>query len=212
VGDGAAGGRGGAGSDRVKRRPPSAAEQRRAVWALAVAVAVLLFVLPVTLLVRASLSNPLADQLDELALPAAVDLHHSDAGGQSRYCVDDCAWLKRTYQSGQPVQQTDAAFRAALTEQGWRLAGGTCPKPTTGSYSCWSRDQYALDLYVRPGSCAGSGYQPLPQPSESRPPAQDDIPPSAEPTPSGPVTAQCPASVASAQVNNVADPQWRSVH
>ncbi len=124
-------------------------QQRRATRIVIGAVLALLLVLPMALLIRARLGNPLSDQLDGLSLPAAVDLHHVDTGGQSVYCVHQCAWLKRTYQSGQPVEQTDAVFRAALTAHGWQAAEGTCPKQSAGSYSCWQRDQYVLDLWVR---------------------------------------------------------------
>jgi hypothetical protein len=145
-------------------------------------------------------------------VPAAVDLHHADEGAASSYCVHQCAWLKRTYQSGQPVEQTVTAFRTALTAHGWHPAGGSCPKPADGSYSCWQRDQYVLDLWVRPGTCENSGYQPMPVPSESKPPVEDDIVPSAAPAPSQPVSTQCPAAVASVQLTNSADPDWRARH
>ncbi len=177
-----------------------------------VAVLALLLVLPVALLVRQRLADPLAGQLDALGVPAAVDLHHADDHGQSPYCVDTCAWLKRIYQSGQPAQQTDTVFRSALTAHGWRTAKGTCPKPADGSYSCWQRDQYVLDLWVRPANCDSSAYHPLPVPSESVPPAEGDVEPSAEPSPTGPASAQCPTAQASVQLANAADPVWRSQH
>jgi hypothetical protein len=192
--------------------PASEQERQRARLAVVAAVVVLLLVLPLTLLLWQNAGNPLGGQLDELSVPKTVDLHHSDASGNSRYCVHSCAWLKRIYQSGEPADRTDAMFKAALRTHGWQPADAKCPKPADGGYSCWQRDQYVLDLWVRPAGCGNSAYQPLPVPSETKPPAEGDVPPTAAPAPSGPATAQCPAAQASLQVANVADPDWRARH
>ncbi len=196
----------------VRRVPVSREQRQRALITLVVAVLGLLLVLPAALLLWQRSGDPLAAQLDALGVPAAVDLHHSDSGAQSPACVHSCAWLKRIYQSGQPAQQTDAAFRAALRAHGWRPADGTCPKASDGNYSCWQRDQYVLDLWVRPAGCESSAYHPLPVPSESRPPAEGDAQPSAAPSPAGPADAQCPAAQASLLLGNAADPAWRVRH
>jgi hypothetical protein len=194
------------------RVPASAQERQRARLTVVAAVVALLLVLPAVLLLWQRSGDPLAGQLDELSVPAAVNLHHSDDSGNSAYCVHSCAWLKRIYQSGQSADRTDAVFKGALISHGWQKADGKCPKPADGSYSCWQRDQYVLDLWVRPADCGSSAANPLPVPSESVPPGEGDAAPSAGPSPSGPATAQCPAAQASLQVANAADPDWRARH
>ena len=174
------------------------------------AVLVLLVIVPAVLFVRDGLRDPVRTGLDGLSLPTWAVLDHQDQDGGNRYCVQACSWHKRIYQSGRPAVSTNAAFQDALRRQGWvPLVTAGCPRPPTGTYTCWQRDQYVLDLWTRDAGCTSSEAHPLPGPSETPGPPEDGLAPSAPPVrASGPPSADCPAAQVTVLVLNRADPAW----
>jgi integrin beta 3 len=137
-------------------------EQRR-VRAIALATVVVL-VLGAPMLyfgILFATRDPVLNSLDRLQVPewAAVAPEDRIITG-SRWCFIDCRFRERTLESlGEPAETT-AAYQAALLEAGWtRWEVGGCPQVAVdGDYSCWTRDEYTLDLWVRPPECA---YDPL---------------------------------------------------
>jgi hypothetical protein len=172
--------------------------QPRTLVILAAVVVFLLGVLPVALLVRDAVQDPVYAGLDALNLPSWSRLAHEDHSSGNRFCLRSCELRERTYQSAHGSTATDAAFRSALQAQGWQpVVGSGCPTVPTGRYSCWQRDQYVLDLWTRDASCITSEAQP-------------QVPAVPTPTPAGPRTpsADCPAAQASIKVAEAIDPHW----
>jgi hypothetical protein len=172
------------------------------------AVAVLLLgVLPAILFFRASGSDPVFANLDGLALPGWAAVQHEDAASGSRLCVKSCRLRERTWRSTKPAKETDAAFETALSKAGWahsQTAG--CPKLNTGTYTCWQRDQYVLDLWTRDAACSLSGVAPSPgAPPPSVGPSQTAQPP--DPAASGPPPT-CSGALVTANIGEGIDPNW----
>ncbi|GAA5201910.1 hypothetical protein GCM10023322_82740 [Rugosimonospora acidiphila] len=180
----------------------------RQILVLAVAVVVLLGVLPVILFARGAGADPVVKNLDSLSLPAWASVQHVDASSGSRWCLKTCRLRERTWRSSKSANETDPVFEAALSKAGWvREQSSGCPKPGTGSYTCWQRDQYALDLWTRNAACDLSGVAPspgapVPSPSPTLP---GDLIPTA--TASGPPPT-CPGALVTAKVVNQVDKNW----
>jgi integrin beta 3 len=173
--------------------PVEAREQRT--WrlvALVVASLIVLGALPLYFGIRTATRDPVLNSLNALNVPgwAAVDVQ--DAVSGSRWCLVDCRFRERTAQSQQGFEDTARVYEAALDEAGWRRweAAKLCPaQPVPGHYTCWTRDELTLDLWVRPPSCA------------ARP---EGVTPPATPPPAGPGGA-CEGSVVSVKVRNAID-------
>jgi hypothetical protein len=105
--------------------------------------------------------DPVLNSLDRLPVPAwAAESPEDRIISGSRWCFIDCRLRERTLVSqGEPDQTTDV-YQAALRDAGWvRWEVEGCPQVAVdGDYSCWRRDEYTLDLWVRPPDCA---YDPL---------------------------------------------------
>ncbi|QSB16944.1 hypothetical protein JQS43_12120 [Natronosporangium hydrolyticum] len=105
--------------------------------------------------------DPVLNSLDRLPVPAwAAQSPEDRIVTGSRWCIIDCRFRERTLESsGEPAETTEV-YQAALREAGWapwQVEG--CPQvEVDGDYSCWTRDEYTLDLWVRPPECA---YDPL---------------------------------------------------
>lgn len=170
--------------------------------ALVVATLVVLGALPLYFGIRAATRDPVLNSLDALNVPswAAVDVR--DAVSGSRWCLVDCRFRERTAQSEQGPDETMRVYEAALDEAGWQRweSAKLCPEqPVEGHYTCWTRDELTLDLWVRPPSCA---QDPLDQR-----PTVDPTPPGATPAPA----EGCTGSVVSVKVRNaIADDRVKS--
>ena len=156
------------------------------VVALALAAFVLLAALPAAFLIRDISGDPVFAALDELKLPSWATQAHQDASTGNRWCLHDCRLRERTWRSAKPAQATDPVYRQALTAAGWRLRPSPgCPKQPTGAATCWQRDAYVLDVWIRDAPCdlsniaaaQGNGSPPadpnaaIPSPGASGPPA-----------------------------------------
>jgi len=127
----------------------------RVVTLLSLAVVVLV-VLPALFGLRSASKDPVFGSLDSLDVPswAAQGVH--DNGSGSRWCFIDCRFRERIAQSAKPINDTTAAYATALTKAGWSLwKVSDCPETAMqGTYSCWKRDEFTLDLWVRQPECA----------------------------------------------------------
>jgi hypothetical protein len=115
--------------------------------------------LPLFFSFRASTRDPVFTSLDALDVPTWAAQQVSDQSSGSRWCFMDCRFRERTAQSQQPFIATDKVYAGALQKAGWRpwkVSG--CPDqpiaPQDGRYSCWRRDEFTLDLWVRLPECA----------------------------------------------------------
>jgi hypothetical protein len=95
--------------------------------------------------------DPAYRALDALRLPGWAAADPSDSATGSRFCLERCRVRKRTWSASRDEADVLAAYRGALRGQGWRPLryGGCPPAGMDGDYSCWGRDEYALDLWVR---------------------------------------------------------------
>ncbi|AGZ44405.1 hypothetical protein [Actinoplanes friuliensis] len=117
---------------------------------------IVLGLLPLIFGIRSATRDPVFNSLDALSVPTWADKRVEDRSSGSRWCFLDCRFRERTAQSDRPFEETDKVYSEALTTAGWKVRGGECadqPK-TSGKYTCWTRDEFTLDLWVRLPECA----------------------------------------------------------
>jgi hypothetical protein len=157
-GDGA--GPGGIRGARSELRRRLRERRRLRMITLAVLTLVVLLALPAFFGIRSASRDPVFTSLDALGVPASVAADVKDFSSGSRWCFLDCRFRERTAQSASSPQETAKVYQAALTTAGWqRWKVAQCPEsqqptPPDGSYTCWKRDEFTLDLWVRQPSCA----------------------------------------------------------
>jgi integrin beta 3 len=151
--------------------------------------------------------DPVLNSLDRLQVPSwAAQSPEDRIISGSRWCFIDCRFRERTLVSERETGETNEIYQAALLDAGWnRWEVEGCPQvEVDGDYSCWTRDEYTLDLWVRPPDCA---YDPLNQRPD--PEAEEAVPsPSAAGTapPAGDADEECSGSVVQIKMQNrVAD-------
>jgi hypothetical protein len=127
----------------------------RVVTLLSLAVVVLV-VLPALFGLRSASKDPVFGSLDSLGVPSWAAQDVRDNGSGSRWCFIDCRFRERLAQSSRPINDTNATYAAALKKAGWSSWKVTdCPDTAMpGAYSCWKRDEFTLDLWVRQPECA----------------------------------------------------------
>ena len=133
------------------------AKRRLRVITLVSLSVVVLGLLPLIFGIRSVARDPVFTSLDSLNVPGWAASEVKDQGSGSRWCFMDCRFRERTAQSTKPFAETAKAYSAALTTAGWeRWKVGQCPEQpvTQGSYTCWRRDEFTLDLWVGPPECA----------------------------------------------------------
>jgi hypothetical protein len=125
--------------------------------------------------------DPVFVELDNLSLPVWAAGKHTDAATGSRWCVDECRLRQRTWQSGRNTDETEKAYVAALTKDGWTTWNiPDCQADgVDGVETCWQRDEFVLDLWVRPTVCDIKPVRPTigpaPSPAPSVPGCQGSI-------------------------------------
>jgi hypothetical protein len=141
--------------------------------------------------------DPALNALDRLEVPSwAAQSQEDRIISGSRWCFIDCRFRERTLVSERDPLETAAVYQDALREAGWnRWEVESCPQvQVDGDYTCWTRDEYTLDLWVHPPECA---YDPLNQ--RPQVPGEEDA---AQPPPEG----ACTGSVVEIKMQNrVAD-------
>jgi integrin beta 3 len=130
----------------------------RLVTLLSLAIVVLV-VLPAVFGLRSLSSDPVFSSLNSLSLPSWASQKVQDQSSGSRWCFLDCTFRERTAQSQKPFKETTAAYSSALTTAGWQpWKVAECPEQEidakSGTYTCWTRDEFTLDLSVGLPACA----------------------------------------------------------
>ncbi|MFB9361641.1 hypothetical protein [Actinoplanes nipponensis] len=176
-------------------------ERRLRVITLVTLSVIVLGLLPLLFGIRSATRDPVFNSLDALSVPTWADKQVDDRTSGSIWCFFDCRFRERTAQSDRPFEETDKVYSDALTAAGWRLRGGECAdQPTTsGKYTCWTRDEFTLDLWVRLPECAVdavAAQDPATQPSIG----PDGLVPTPDP-------ATCTGSTVSIKVQNAVTDQ-----
>ncbi|MGH3712441.1 MAG: hypothetical protein ACRDT4_03115 [Micromonosporaceae bacterium] len=133
-------------------------ERLRQITLICVAV-VLLGALPAFFGIRYATRDPGFRALDALDLPAWASENVQDRAVGSRWCIDTCRVRQRLWESERDTTSTVTAYHDALRAEGWKRwdVDGCPPKRVRGEYSCWRRDAYTLDLWVRLPECRRNG-------------------------------------------------------
>jgi integrin beta 3 len=131
-------------------------EQRRLrMITLTVLTLVVLLALPAFFGIRAASRDPVFNSLDALAVPDWAASKVEDRSSGSRWCFLDCRFRERIAQSARPPAETADTYQKALTAAGWqRWQVPQCPEQPVEGYTCWKRDEFTLDLWVRQPACA----------------------------------------------------------
>jgi hypothetical protein len=174
--------------------------QRLRLATLISVVVVILGALPLYLMVQAATRDPVFASLNALRLPAWSVANQTDTSFGSRWCIINCRFRERELTSQRSTDETATVYQNALRTAGWQpWKVEQCPDgPAPGHYSCWRRDEYTLDLWVRDPPCK---TDPLRQRPAVGPPAS----PGAAAAGTGP--ADCRGSAISIKVRNRIDDQ-----
>lgn len=167
---------------------------------LVVSALLVLGALPLYFGIRAATRDPVFNTLDGLDVPRWAAVATDDRVDGSRWCFIECRFRERTINSSRGPDETATAYEKALAADGWRRwKVALCPDtPVDGHYTCWQRDEYTLDLWVRKPACA---YDPARLRPTIGPGAGAAASPGADP---------CTGSVVSVKVRNrIADDRAR---
>jgi len=171
--------------------------QQLKVGTLMLVAVLLLAAYPVYLFTREVAQDPVIGQLDALDLPAWADLQHEDAASGSRWCIKECRFRERTWASGRLPEETEKQYEDSLGAAGWRpRTVGDCPQVEEGAATCWKRDEYVMDMWVRAPICD----IPPPRPGVSTGPSGS---PAVADTPAP--SATCPGALVTMKVFNAID-------
>jgi hypothetical protein len=149
---------------RAELRRQMRTQQRLRLATLISVVVVILGALPAYLMIRDVTRDPVLTSLDALQVPAWAAGKPSDTTTGSRWCIMQCRFRERELTSQRPPDETATAYQNALREAGWQpWKVERCPDgPAPGHYSCWRRDEYTLDLWVRDPTCAADPLRQRP--------------------------------------------------
>jgi integrin beta 3 len=146
------------GASTELRKQMRSRRRLRMVTLVSLAVVVLV-VLPAIFGLRAAHRDPIFSSLDALKVPGWAATKVDDRSSGSRWCFIDCRFRERVATSQKPFKETTTAYTKALTDAGWQpWKVAECPDPPidpkSGTYSCWRRDEFTLDLRVSLPDCA----------------------------------------------------------
>lgn len=168
---------------RSELRKQMREQQRVRMLTLMAIVVTVLGALPLFLLVQAATRDPVFQSLDALEVPGWAASAHSDEVGGSRWCVLECRYRERDVESDKTPEETNTVYMAALQDAGWaRWKPADCPSQAAGQqveghYSCWRKDEYTLDLWVREKPCTDELLRNRPTVAPSGSPAAQASPP-----------------------------------
>jgi integrin beta 3 len=179
-------------------------QKRLRMVTLMVATLLLLGALPLYLGIRAATRDPVFNTLDSLAVPAWASVKVDDQISGSRWCIIECRFRERVAESERNPGETAPVYERALADSGWqRWNVALCPDqpvPEGERYTCWKRDEYTLDLWVREPACVDDPLRNRPTVAPTAPGAENN---GAGPPP-------CAGSVVSIKVRNaIADDRGR---
>jgi hypothetical protein len=188
---------------RAEMRRQLRIAQQLKVGTLILVAVLLLAAYPIYLFTRAVAEDPILNELDGLDLPGWAAVQHDDSFSGSRWCIEQCRYRERTWVSQHAPEETNAAYVTALNSAGWRVrASGVCPTVKQGLASCWQRDEYVMDMWVRAPVCT----LPPPRPSTT-PSARPNAPPPGQPTALPSPAPTCAAALVTVKVFNAIDYQ-----
>jgi hypothetical protein len=193
---------------RAQLRQQLREQKRIRAMALAVVIVVVLGAPMLYFGILFATRDPVLTSLDRLEVPSwAAQSPEDRIISGSRWCLIDCRFRERVLISQRGPDETTQVYQAALLDAGWtRWEVEGCPQvEVDGDYSCWTRDEYTLDLWVHPPECA---YDPLNQRPEV---AVEEPGPSADPAATAPPAEDCTGSIVEIKMQNrVADERGRS--
>jgi hypothetical protein len=134
-------------------------QQRLRMWTLIALVVAVVGALPFYFALRAAARDPVITSLDSLTVPGWAVAERDDNITGSRWCLMDCRYRERTAKSLRPITETAKVYQEALIAAGWTPLTGLpgCPPDVAENEhaSCWRRDEFTLDLWIRePAECA----------------------------------------------------------
>ncbi len=172
-------------------------QQRLRATAMVMVVALLLGTPLIYLGIQTATRDPVLNSLVGLPVPTwAAQSPEDRIISGSRWCFIDCRFRERRLESWGDPDQTNEVYQEALKSAGWtRWEVEGCPLiDVDGYYSCWTRDEYTLDLWVHLPACA---YDPRNlRPDEEVGPSEE----AAEPAP--PAEGECSGSVVEIKMQN----------
>jgi len=141
---------------------------------LVLGILLVLVGLPVYSWAQAESRDPVFAELDSLDVPDWADTKPEDRVDGNRWCLDECRFRERTTHSTEQADPTAQAYQSALVAAGWQeWKPAKCPETKVdGSYTCWTRDELTMDLWVRAPACGNVpiGVEPEPGASAAAPP------------------------------------------
>jgi hypothetical protein len=157
--------------------------------------------------------DPVFVELDDLNLPEWAAQNPTDGALGSRWCIRECRSRQRTWESARGPDETNRAFVGKLRDAGWvEWDIPDCQaEGVDGFETCWQRDEYVLDLWVRAAVCDVKGARPTVNPApatsaktpSAKAPTKQASASAAAPDPSGEApTAICPLAVTTIKVFN----------
>jgi hypothetical protein len=169
--------------------------QQLKVGTLALVAMLVLAAYPVYLFAREVAQDPVIGEFDSLDLPGWANIEHTDTADGSRWCIHKCRYRQRTWASERAPDETQTQYETSLRDAGWRpRTAGSCAPIEDGQVTCWKRDEYVMDMWVRAPICD----LPPPRPVASGSPAA-----SAPAAP--PAAPTCPGAYVTMRVWNAID-------
>ncbi|MDG4824439.1 hypothetical protein O7635_21520 [Asanoa sp. WMMD1127] len=122
---------------------------------LVLGILLVLVALPVYSWAQAESRDPVFASLDSLGVPDWANTKPQDQIDGNRWCLEECRFRERTTHSTQGPEETAKAYQDALVANGWQSwKPAKCPETKVdGSYTCWTRDELTMDLWVRAPAC-----------------------------------------------------------
>ncbi|GAA1891359.1 hypothetical protein GCM10009687_70390 [Asanoa iriomotensis] len=143
---------------------------------LVLGILLVLVALPIYSWSKAESRDPVFVSLDSLGVPDWANTEPQDQTDGNRWCLEECRFRERTTHSSQGPEETAKAYHDALVADGWQSwKPAKCPESKVdGSYTCWTRDELTMDLWVRAPACGNVpiGVEPAPG-ATAAPPALD---------------------------------------
>ena len=182
-------------------------QQQLKVGTLILVAVLLLAAYPIYLFTRSVSADPVFGELDRLSLPSWAAILHEDAASGSRWCIGECRSRDRTWASEREPEETNTAYVTALQDAGWRpRLEGLCPAVDEGVATCWQRDEYVMDMWVRAPICNVPPPRPTVEGQAPTPERRHPGTPGVEGTPGPPVDPLlCPGSLVTVRVFNAID-------
>ncbi|GIF53773.1 hypothetical protein DFJ67_4747 [Asanoa ferruginea] len=132
---------------------------------LVLGILMVLVALPLYSWSKAESRDPVFTALDSMSVPGWANTKPVDRIDGNRWCLTECRFRERTTHSTESPEATTKAYHEALQQAGWTTwKVAKCPETKVdGSYTCWTRDELTMDLWVRAPACGNVPIAPQPQ-------------------------------------------------